>query len=71
MKKSIKKAVLLSATTLMLAFPATLAGCKNMKDPKDSSSSFTSQTGFVEDTFTEAAVLRQGSSGRGWIFRTR
>ena len=63
MKKSIKKAVLLSATTLMLAFPATLAGCKNMKDPKDSSSSFTSQTGFVEDTFTEAAVLRQGSSG--------
>lgn len=70
MKKSIKKAAFLSATALLLAFPATLAGCKNMKDPTDSSvSSYSStasngsaQTGFGEESVS-AAVLRQGASG--------
>lgn len=37
MKKSIKKAAVLSITALMLAFPAMFAGCKNTKNPMDSS----------------------------------
>lgn len=44
MKKSIKKAAVLSVTALMLAFPAMFAGCKNMQNPMNSTPSYSSET---------------------------
>ena len=75
MKKSIKKAVVLSAAMLTLAFPAVFAGCKAMGNPMDSSisssmpssseweSTGSSATGAWEEEVSWAAVLRKGSKG--------
>ena len=75
MKKSIKKAVVLSAAMLTLAFPAVFAGCKAMGNPMDSSisssmpssseweSTGSSSTGAWEEEVSWAAVLRKGSKG--------
>ena len=75
MKKSIKKAIVLSAATLTLAFPAVFAGCKGMSNPMDSSTSSSAPmssesestssltTGMTEEEAAWAAVLSKGSKG--------
>lgn len=56
MKKSIKKAAVLSITALMLAFPAMFTGCKNMKNPMDSSTpSYSSETSSTSSDSSSAS----------------